>query len=142
MQVREGDNGGSNSVVDGKCFLVFASIESDPNASTVGWLQARLAELATELRSGRTLSLYEPKLGKQSQVSSLPELRNWVLRHFPIANFGTEEWLMELAGKLRSGQTLSLYEPKLGKQCQVSSLPELRDWAQRNYPIARFGTEG
>jgi hypothetical protein len=82
---------GSDSVVDGKRFLVFASIEADPNASSVGWLQARLADLLAELRHGKTLSVYEPSIGKQASIGSIEELRAWADRNFPIARFGTAE---------------------------------------------------
>lgn len=91
MHDRHDSTGCSDSVVDGKRFLVFASIESDPNASSVGWLRARLADLLAELHRGHTLSVYEPTLGRQSAINSVEELRAWADRNFPIARFGMEE---------------------------------------------------
>lgn len=91
MHDRVNADGASNSVVDGKRFLVFASIEADPNASSVGWLQARLAAMSAELHSGQTLSLYEPTIGKQVSITSIEDLRAWAHRNFPIARFGTKE---------------------------------------------------
>lgn len=77
----------SDRLVDGKRFLVFASIEADPNASSVGWLRARLEELAAHVRCGGSLCLHEPTIGGQAVVSSLDGLRAWADRHFPVARF-------------------------------------------------------
>jgi len=91
MNDRCNGNADSDSVIDGKRFLTFASVEADPNASSVGWLQARLADLAAELHGGKILSVYEPTIGRQIAVSSLEELQAWADRHFPVACFGREE---------------------------------------------------
>ena len=87
MDNREDSSATEGMLVDGKRFLVFAAIESDPDASSVGWLQARLAELAEGVRCGRRLSVYEPAARRLVPVSSIAELSAWARRHFPIADF-------------------------------------------------------
>lgn len=73
---------------DAKQFLVFAAIEADPNGSSVGWLQARLAGLAEHWRSGRRVTVFEPAAGQLIVIDSLPELSAWANRHFPLARLG------------------------------------------------------
>jgi hypothetical protein len=72
-------------VVDAARFLQFAEVESDPNASSVGWLEAHLRSLAARLREGASLSLHEPSSGRQVSVSTLDEFADWAERHFPVA---------------------------------------------------------
>jgi hypothetical protein len=72
-------------VVDAARFLEFAAVESDPNASSVGWLEANLRVLATRLHEGASLSLHEPSSGQQVNVNTLAELADWANRHFPVA---------------------------------------------------------
>jgi hypothetical protein len=72
-------------VVDAARFLQFAAVESDPNASSVGWLEANLRLLAARLHEGASLSLHEPSSGQQVSVSTLAELADWAKRHFPVA---------------------------------------------------------
>jgi hypothetical protein len=74
-------------VVDAARFLQFAEVESDPNASSVGWLEAHLRSLAARLREGASLSLHEPSSGRQVSVGTLDELADWAKRHFPVARF-------------------------------------------------------
>ena len=91
MQDRIDANGALDSVIDGKRFLVFASIEADPNASSVGWLHARLTDMLVQLRRGQTLSVYEPASGHQIAITSVEGLKAWADRNFPIARFGEED---------------------------------------------------
>lgn len=70
-----------------KQFLTFASVEADPHASSVGWLQARLAEMADVVRAGGSLSVYEPAAGALVQIDSPEGLSAWAERHFPVARF-------------------------------------------------------
>jgi hypothetical protein len=74
-------------VVDAARFLEFAAVESDPNASSVGWLETNLRLLAARLHEGASLSLHEPSSGRQVSVSTLGELADWAERHFPVARF-------------------------------------------------------
>ena len=71
----------------GKQFVIFVSIESDPNASSVSWLQARLTEMANGLRDGGTLTVYEPAVKDTIHITTADELLVWASRHFPVADF-------------------------------------------------------
>ena len=73
--------------VDPKLFLDFASVQSDPNASSVGWLRARLLVLASRLSTGAELSLFEPSKSANVPVRSISELVAWANKYFPIAEF-------------------------------------------------------
>ena len=68
----------------GKQFVLFASIESDPNASSVNWLQTRLAEMAKTLRAGGSLTVYEPAVNDTIHITTTDELSEWANRHFPV----------------------------------------------------------
>ena len=70
-----------------KLFSDFAAVQSDPNASSVGWLRARLQVLASRLSAGAELSLFEPSNCASVPVTSISELVAWANRHFPIAEF-------------------------------------------------------
>lgn len=74
-------------LVDPKLFLDFASVQSDPNASSVGWLRAKLLVLASRVSTGAGLSLFEPSQNASIPVSSISELVAWADKHFPIAEF-------------------------------------------------------
>jgi hypothetical protein len=71
----------------GKQFVLFASIESDPNASSVTWLQTRLADMAQTLRAGGSLTVYEPAVKKAIHITTTDELSAWANRHFPVARY-------------------------------------------------------
>ena len=73
--------------VDPKLFLDFASVESDPNASSVGWLNAKLQVLASRVSEGKELSLFEPAERKQITVKTVAELAAWADRHFSVVRF-------------------------------------------------------
>lgn len=74
-------------VVNPKLFLQFASVEDDPNATSVGWLKAKLLVLASRLAAGAELSLFEPSQNANVSVKSIFELVAWTNKHFPIAEF-------------------------------------------------------
>ncbi|NOS82385.1 MAG: hypothetical protein E8D46_11290 [Nitrospira sp.] len=71
-------------VVDAALFDDFASVQADPNASSVGWLQAKLRVLSARVSSGGGLSLYEPASGTLIAVNMLEQFAAWADRHFPI----------------------------------------------------------
>lgn len=71
-------------VVDGELFREFAAVQQDPNASSVGWLQAKLRLLAERVSSGAALSLYEPS-GTTVVAVTTRTLFEWADQHFPIA---------------------------------------------------------
>lgn len=73
--------------VDPKLFLDFASVQSDPNSSSVGWLNAKLLILTSRLSRGDELSLFEPIEKKNVTVNTVSELVAWADRHFPIVGF-------------------------------------------------------
>jgi hypothetical protein len=75
------------TLVVGKRFATFASIEAGPSASSFGWLRARLADLAGSLQSGHSLSVYEPSAGRMITIMTLEEFSEWASRHFPVAEF-------------------------------------------------------
>lgn len=74
-------------VVDPKLFSDFASVESDPNATSVRWLRAKLLVLASRLSTGAELSLFEPSQNATVPVKSVSELVAWANKHFPIVEF-------------------------------------------------------
>lgn len=74
-------------VVDRELSLQFADVESDPNASSVGWLNAKLLVHASRLSTGAELSLYEPSKTATVPAKSVAELVAWANNHFPIAEF-------------------------------------------------------
>ena len=74
-------------IVDVALFGEFAAVQDDPNASSVGWLQAKLRVLAERVSSGASLGLHEPSLGAAVIVQTPEELSAWAERHFPIARF-------------------------------------------------------
>jgi hypothetical protein len=76
-------------LVDSKLFLDFASVQSDPSASSVGWLRAKLLVLVARVSTGAGLSLYEPSQNTSIPVNNISELVAWANKHFPIAEFKT-----------------------------------------------------
>lgn len=74
-------------IVDGGLFLDFASVQDDPNASSHGWLCAKLEVLSARLATGAALSLHDPATGSARIVTSRAELAEWAGLHFPIAGF-------------------------------------------------------
>lgn len=74
-------------IVDGGLFSDFAEVQNDPNASSVGWLHAKLCVLASRVATGAALSLFEPSTGTLTEVAELADLVRWADRHFPIARF-------------------------------------------------------
>ncbi len=74
-------------VVDSKLFMDFAAVESDPNATSVRWLRAKLAVLASRLSTGAELSLFEPSENADVPVKSISELVAWANKHFPVVEF-------------------------------------------------------
>lgn len=74
-------------IVDVALFGEFAAVQDDPNASSVGWLQAKLRVLAERVSSGASLGLHEPSLGAAVIMQTPEELSAWAERHFPIARF-------------------------------------------------------
>lgn len=79
-------------VVDAALFRDFASVQDDPNASSVGWLQAKLRVLASRVSSGSDLSLHEPSGITRVPATTLDQFFTWADRHFPIAKERT--WSM------------------------------------------------
>jgi hypothetical protein len=74
-------------LVDARLFLDFAAVQDDPDASSVGWLHAKLCVLSSRLAAGAAVSLFEPSTGALREVADLDELAQWAERHFPIARF-------------------------------------------------------
>ena len=74
-----------SGIVDAALFEDFASVQDDPNASSVGWLQSKLRVLSARVSSGAILSLHEPSRGALVVVSTLEQFFDWADRHFPIA---------------------------------------------------------
>jgi hypothetical protein len=74
-------------VVSPKLFLQFAAVEDDPNASSVGWLDAKLQVLAARVARGGHLLLYSPQLGRSVAVSTVDELVKWTSENFPVIGF-------------------------------------------------------
>jgi len=72
-------------VVSRELFTDFAAVQSDPNASSVGWLEAKLRLLSARVSTGASLALYEPTDGTFKTVGKLPEFVDWANQHFPIA---------------------------------------------------------
>ena len=72
-------------VVDAALFEDFASVEADPNASSVGWLQAKLGVLQGRVASGGELSLHDPLCGTSVVVTTVEQLVAWADRHLPVA---------------------------------------------------------
>jgi hypothetical protein len=89
-------------VVDATLFQAFSDVESDPNASSVGWLEAKLGVLADRVQGGATLSLHEPSAGTGVCVGSVGELIGWAKRHFPVARLA-QLGSTDLFGKLECG---------------------------------------
>ena len=75
----------SNGVVDQAMFEAFSDAHSYDAASSMNFLNARLAALLLVLRRGVTLQLFDPK-GAIS-ASSEREYRAWARKHFPNAVF-------------------------------------------------------
>lgn len=74
-------------IVDDGLFNDFAEVQNDPNASSVGWLHAKLCVLASRVTAGATLSLFEPSTGTFTEVAAPADLVRWADRYFPIARF-------------------------------------------------------
>jgi hypothetical protein len=74
-----------SGTVDVSLFDVFAIVQDDPNASSVGWLQAKLRVLSARVSSGAHLSLHEPSVGALVVVSTLEQFVAWADQHFPVA---------------------------------------------------------
>lgn len=74
-------------VVSPQLFLQFAAVEDDPNASSVGWLDAKLQVLAARVARGGRLLLYSPQLGRSVAVSTVDELVKWTSENFPVIGF-------------------------------------------------------
>lgn len=74
--------------VDARLFADFAAVESDPNASSVGWLNAKLLVLAARLSGGGELWLFEPSQHSTITVRNISELVAWADKHFPVIGFG------------------------------------------------------
>jgi hypothetical protein len=74
-------------IVDIGLFTDFVSVQADPNASSVGWLEAKLRVLSERLSSGASLSLYDPPERALKIVSGQADLTDWAHRHFPVARW-------------------------------------------------------
>ena len=74
-----------SGTVDVSLFDVFAIVQDDPNASSVGWLQAKLRVLSARVSSGAHLSLHEPSVGALVVVSTLEQFVACADQHFPVA---------------------------------------------------------
>ena len=72
-------------IVDAALFNAFASVQADPNASSVGWLQAKLQVLQTRLTAGGALQLHEPSSNDPLVVTKREPFMAWTDRHFSIA---------------------------------------------------------
>jgi len=75
----------ANGIVDQAMFEAFADAHSYDAASSMNFLNARLAALLLLMRRGVTLHLYDPK-GPFSTASE-QEYRAWAKKHFPRAVF-------------------------------------------------------
>lgn len=75
----------ANGVVDQAMFDAFAEAHSYGAASSMNFLNARLAALLLVLRRGVTLHLYDPR-GAVS-ASSERDYRAWANKHFSHAKF-------------------------------------------------------
>ncbi|MFY9317022.1 MAG: hypothetical protein WAO95_15870 [Burkholderiales bacterium] len=75
-------------IVDAALFHDFAAVQNDPNASSVGWLQAKLRVLSARVSSGASLSLHEPSRSTLVVVNTLEQFVAWADHHFPIAKVG------------------------------------------------------
>jgi len=76
-------------VVSRALFTDFAAVQSDPNASSVGWLEAKLRVLSVRVSTGASLELYEPTGGTFRKIGTLAELIDWANQYFPIAVIDT-----------------------------------------------------
>jgi hypothetical protein len=77
---------GETGVVSRALFTDFAAVQSDPNASSVGWLEAKLRVLSVRVSSGASLELYEPRDDAFRKVDTHQEFIGWAKQHFPIAD--------------------------------------------------------
>lgn|GEM_PF-2938860 len=75
----------ANGVVDQAMFDAFADAQSYNAASSMNFLNARLAALLLLLHRGVTLHLYDP-MGSISTASE-QDYRAWATKHFPSAVF-------------------------------------------------------
>lgn len=75
----------SEGVVDQTVFDAFADAHSYDAASSMNFLNARLAGLLAALRRGKTLDLYDPNGGVSA--ASERDYRAWARKHFPHARF-------------------------------------------------------
>jgi hypothetical protein len=76
-----------HGIVGQALFLQFLSVEQDPNASSVGWLTAKLSVLASRISGGKTLQVFEPSVGNIVPLTHLHELVAWADKHFPVVEF-------------------------------------------------------
>jgi hypothetical protein len=74
--------------VDKDLFAEFASVHGDLNATSHGWLQAKLRVLARRVESRQPLCLYEPSSQSEIHVNTLPAFMAWVSRNFPEVEQG------------------------------------------------------
>ena len=74
-------------IVDSGLFQDFCAVQNDPNASSVGWLHAKLCVLLARVAAGEALSLYEPSTRAPRPIADAAELGEWANLHFPIARF-------------------------------------------------------
>jgi hypothetical protein len=74
--------------VDKDLFVEFVSVHGDLNATSHGWLQAKLRVLARRVESRQPLYLYEPSSQSGLQVNTLAAFMAWVSRNFPDAEQG------------------------------------------------------
>lgn len=79
-------------VVDQALFREFAMVQEDPNASSVGWLQAKLRLLAARVSSGARVSLHEPSRQESIVVGTQDAFFAWADQHFPIAEVRPLDW--------------------------------------------------
>lgn len=74
----------NTGLVDAALFQEFSFVQDDPNASSVGWLQAKLRVLSARVSSGASLSLHEPSRGTLV-VTTMEQFVAWADQHFPVA---------------------------------------------------------
>lgn len=74
-----------SGAVDSGLFAKLMDAYTYDAASTVGWVQAKLAVLQKRLETGATLLLHEPAQGQAVAVSSHAHFLLWIRKHFPVA---------------------------------------------------------
>ena len=70
-------------IVDFEIFSRFNDAYGYNAASTIGWLNSKLNILRNRLSQRKPLSIYNPNLKRQFQISSSKDFNAWVNENFP-----------------------------------------------------------